>query len=271
LWLILLGAAAWTLVVAWLVNPSFIGNFMHLRRFAAEHREFLAEFPRSELSRQEAAQAIDRFYNPLDGRFLTMDTARNGGDLRATLSLYGYCEGDPINRTDTTGLWSMTRHKTVTKYAARRAGFSNDHSKVMGNGARNLDVFAPAFPFPRFHFNMTAFDGQLSLWTKRPWTNASFTAGKRDSRVQYFNICQANAKAMWKLGLKRGAVHNFGLGLHSIQDIYAHGNIRPFQHQYLWKDRKKWDNKNQKSWRWKNAVKKTQELTRDFHNWTKKN
>jgi len=44
-----------------------------------------------------------RFYNPVDARFLTMDVARNGGDLRATLSLYGYCEGDPINKIDPTG------------------------------------------------------------------------------------------------------------------------------------------------------------------------
>ena len=35
-----------------------------------------------------------RFYNPVDARFMQIDVARNGGDLRATLSLYGYCEGD---------------------------------------------------------------------------------------------------------------------------------------------------------------------------------
>jgi len=44
-----------------------------------------------------------RFYNPVDARFLTLDVARNGGDLQATLSLYGYCEGDPINYIDPTG------------------------------------------------------------------------------------------------------------------------------------------------------------------------
>ncbi|MCL2606479.1 MAG: RHS repeat-associated core domain-containing protein [Coriobacteriia bacterium] len=44
-----------------------------------------------------------RFYNPVDARFLTLDVARNGGDLRATLSLYGYCEGDPINKVDPSG------------------------------------------------------------------------------------------------------------------------------------------------------------------------
>ncbi|MCL2606274.1 MAG: polymorphic toxin-type HINT domain-containing protein, partial [Coriobacteriia bacterium] len=41
--------------------------------------------------------------NPADAIFLTMDTERNGGDLRATLSLYGYTEGDPINKIDPSG------------------------------------------------------------------------------------------------------------------------------------------------------------------------
>jgi len=48
-----------------------------------------------------------RFYNPADARFLTMDVARNGGDLRATLSLYGYTEGDPINKVDPSGYTSL--------------------------------------------------------------------------------------------------------------------------------------------------------------------
>jgi len=48
-----------------------------------------------------------RFYNPVDAVFLTMDIARNGGDLRATLSLYGYTEGDPINKIDPTGHFSI--------------------------------------------------------------------------------------------------------------------------------------------------------------------
>jgi len=52
-------------------------------------------------------QGLSPYYNPVDAVFLTMDTARNGGDLRATLSLYGYTEGDPINKIDPTGHFSI--------------------------------------------------------------------------------------------------------------------------------------------------------------------
>jgi len=65
-----------------------------------------------------------RFYNPTDARFLTMDVARNGGDLRATLSLYGYTEGDPINKVDPSGYaswWILSRRKVTTADINRRA------------------------------------------------------------------------------------------------------------------------------------------------------
>jgi RHS repeat-associated protein len=44
-----------------------------------------------------------RYYDPSDGRFITMDTARNGGGIRSALSLYGYCENNPIVKIDPSG------------------------------------------------------------------------------------------------------------------------------------------------------------------------
>ncbi|MCL2606721.1 MAG: RHS repeat-associated core domain-containing protein [Coriobacteriia bacterium] len=64
-----------------------------------------------------------RYYNPVDARFLTLDTARNGGDIRATLSLYGYCEGDPINATDPSGFSSTKWSRVlIARCAAPGAG-----------------------------------------------------------------------------------------------------------------------------------------------------
>jgi len=48
-----------------------------------------------------------RYYDPSDGCFLTMDTARNGGGISASFSLYGYCEGDPIDLIDPSGHYPM--------------------------------------------------------------------------------------------------------------------------------------------------------------------
>ena len=64
-----------------------------------------------------------RFYNPVDARFLQVDVARNGEDLRATLSLYGYTEGDPMNKVDPTGYRSarirFARRGNQTTYLSR--------------------------------------------------------------------------------------------------------------------------------------------------------
>ena len=44
-----------------------------------------------------------RFYNPVDGRFLTQDPYRGSNDQPDTWHLYGYCMGNPINFIDPSG------------------------------------------------------------------------------------------------------------------------------------------------------------------------
>ena len=44
-----------------------------------------------------------RFYNPVDGRFLTQDPYRGSNDQPDTWHLYGYCAGDPVNWIDPSG------------------------------------------------------------------------------------------------------------------------------------------------------------------------
>ena len=44
-----------------------------------------------------------RYYSPETGNFLTRDTYRGDRSRTATLNLYGYCAGNPINYTDPRG------------------------------------------------------------------------------------------------------------------------------------------------------------------------
>ena len=46
-----------------------------------------------------------RYYSPETGNFLTQDTYRGERSRTATLNLYGYCVGNPINYTDPSGHW----------------------------------------------------------------------------------------------------------------------------------------------------------------------
>ena len=49
-------------------------------------------------TREEQIYFNSRFYDPTTGRFLTEDPSRKG------VNWYAYCENDPINRTDPTGM-----------------------------------------------------------------------------------------------------------------------------------------------------------------------
>ena len=52
-----------------------------------------------------------RFYNPVDGRFLTQDPYRGSNDQPDTWHLYGYCIGNPINFIDPSGNRLVIPHR----------------------------------------------------------------------------------------------------------------------------------------------------------------
>ena len=207
-----------------------------------------------------------RFYNPATASFMQMDIARNGGDLRATLSLYGYCEGDPVNKVDPTGLWSIDHHQQLTESEAFAAGFSRPYANRMGRGARGPDIFEPAVrpSGVQLHFNMTPKDGQLMLFTSNPWSKARFAPGLKDSRIKKFKQHRSLAEKAWKRGNKMTAVYELGYGLHAIQDIYAHGNILPIQHKRADSTRHFWDTRTKNRSRWSNATTETRKYIKNF-------
>jgi len=75
-----------------------------------------------------------------------MDVARNDGDLRAILSLYGYVEGDPINKVDPTGYSSRRRifyihGKHQRNHARRNVNRLQNRFIVSRHDVRNASAF----------------------------------------------------------------------------------------------------------------------------------
>lgn len=67
-----------------------------------------------------------RYYNPTDGRFINKDPSRLESNL------YLYAQGNPVNRVDPTGLFSMdTIQKNIplTDFAVTPYNATRDHSK----------------------------------------------------------------------------------------------------------------------------------------------
>ncbi|MGN8912989.1 RHS repeat domain-containing protein [Anaerofustis butyriciformans] len=57
-----------------------------------------------------------RYYNPQNGRFITMDTYRGELEEPLSLHLYAYCANDPINYTDPSGHKMVHVHAKVSFY-----------------------------------------------------------------------------------------------------------------------------------------------------------
>ena len=158
-----------------------------------------------------------RYYHPAEARFMTRDGAKNGGDLRATLSLYGYGEGDPINNVDPSGRWGWSVHYIGTNVWAQTASSRWKMSSRDANALASADQQIDQNPGT---WALSVFDTQLS-WHFNRGSNWR----KVDSRDEHFNSQRRNAERIWKAkkaGFRNAAMREYGFGLHALQDKYAH-------------------------------------------------
>ena len=137
--------------------------------------------------------------------------------MRQGPNWYSYCGSNPLTRYDPNGLWAKDDHGRITRLAAIMAGFTQQEIEWLGTGSRDCDAPAHcALVGPCRHFNVSeqspgALDSRLG-WLDREIQTAFELIERRDS-----------LSAMWHVGM----------GLHSLQDIYAHGMIPSIVHLFL--------------------------------------
>jgi len=143
---------------------------------------------------------------------------------------------NPVRFTDPTGLWSKDIHASLTRTAMSRISTGRDNAVMFGNHVEfivtgNLAVDGP---------NYAAFNNWYSRSAQGRHFNRAFLGG-RDSRLVWADYYMDRAVSNWRLAdnlfsgglicfhernaMREAALTLLGRGLHSIQDIEAHGNI----------------------------------------------
>ena len=143
-----------------------------------------------------------RYYNPQWCRWISADVYADTGDGILSTNTYAYCQGDPINCSDSTGMWKRNIHKGSdtegTLYWAQLAGLSEKHAKTVANACAGVD---------------TGIDNPVSNYS------AHFLAhGAKAFSDEHFN----NAVNLWKEGKETASLKELGVSLHALQDQYAH-------------------------------------------------
>ncbi len=209
-----------------------------------------------------------RYYQPDIGRWLTRDSYRGDELNPQSQNRYVYVENNPVNNTDSTGLWKDVDHESLTKRIASKF-WSKSEAELLGKFNRDFDWEYNAVEWPEYHFGrLNALQAPTNAYRSvKPWMYERYN---RDYRVlnAKFTIDRAREAKNRDTDNKRKLfLYQIAAGSHMIQDIYAHMNATPWQHMWgIHKDhydKISWNpgwRKLGKRWRWK----RTKRATKNF-------
>lgn len=136
-----------------------------------------------------------RYYDPDTGRFISEDPALDGENW------YVYCDNDPVNMVDPTGMWGGDVHKAMTRKA-----FNKIRKKLGWKKGEYPEELLDGCVIP---------DGKRKYRKQHKWHGHKGYASVKNKQLE-------KAVKLWKKGKKERAYTELGKGLHTIQDHNAH-------------------------------------------------
>ena len=205
----------------------------------------------------------NRYLDPSIGRFITADPFWNIGNMQGSLAamrqssnLFVYVMNNPIRFVDPLGLWGKDIHRHITEVALGRISANNPnnpqitprHAYYINIGNIRVDEWPYAAATNPFsvsaqsrHFDRSPFMPGVNIDSRQMWANHYM-----DLAVEiWLNADEAmrNSGSSPNAFTRRynervRALYFLGRGLHSIQDMEAHGNIsinNPFLAEHVFR------------------------------------
>ena len=157
----------------------------------------------------------------------------------SNLALYIYTSNNPIIYTDPDGNWDERVHFGSKEYGgtlqwAQDVGMTREHAEIVARANAAVDTNLLTHPIAgdqSYHFNTNN--------NPNTFPRISSSGTNRDSRMQKANQMLEKAIELWTLAnqyeqfnpdgvnineLREAALIYLGVGLHPLQDIYAHSD-----------------------------------------------
>jgi RHS repeat-associated protein len=134
-----------------------------------------------------------RYYNPTVGRFNQIDPF--SGNQEDGANLYAYCQNDPVNNSDPSGMYEIDVHQYLTMYLAGKAGFDPGTVAIwIGKATQKVD-----------EDNRSAFKGYLPYWN-----------------MEHYHFVNRDRLRTMAVKASVNNIDAMGEFLHAQEDTYAH-------------------------------------------------
>jgi RHS repeat-associated protein len=153
----------------------------------------------------------DRWYDPSTGTFLTPD--RMG--YRDSSNPYAFAGGDPVNKSDPTGMYQADFHFGMTAFLAREACIQPEAALRIAHFAEAPDQDRSRSPVSNAIMGTAGLDRKKDVLREWHFPKPELTTGDVVPGSPY-------ARRRVEAGLAAGSIQVFGEGLHPFQDSWSH-------------------------------------------------
>ncbi|MBU0667769.1 hypothetical protein KJ951_03505 [Patescibacteria group bacterium] len=162
-----------------------------------------------------------RYYDPVTGRFLTIDPmllvldkmsqAQRNAFLSnpQNLNMYSYVRNNPVRYTDPTGMYGEDVHYHLTFFLSLAAGLSYNQSRIVADNDQWVDDNPDTEP---------------------GWNLGNYVTGTTEE--YHFSVRQAAVMGIGQ-AISDQSLSGFGIALHTYQDTYSHADISPEEHALI--------------------------------------